>query len=185
LGVIDVNAIGNGHGELTEIREHTRVMLQPIAAPSILGLFGFSGATFIVAAHLAGWYGSTQSPAFLFPFAAMFGGLAQFLAGMWAFKARDGVATAMHGMWGSFWLAYGLLNLLVAVGVYTIPTGSFPELGYWFLALSAITAFGAVAAVAESISLFAVLSTLTVGSAFLAVHYLPGPGGGKPPVAGS
>jgi uncharacterized protein len=58
--VIDVNAIGNGHGELTEIREHTRVMLQPIAAPSILGLFGFSGATFIVAAHLAGWYGSVQ-----------------------------------------------------------------------------------------------------------------------------
>ncbi len=45
---------GNGHGELAEIREHTRVMLQPIAAPSILGLFGFAGATFVVAAHLAG-----------------------------------------------------------------------------------------------------------------------------------
>jgi hypothetical protein len=151
-------------------------MLQPIAAPSILGLFGFAGATFIVAAHLAGWYGGEKSPEFLFPFAAMFGGLAQFLAGMWAFRARDGVATAMHGMWGSFWLAYGLLNLLVAVGVYTLPTGTFPELGYWFLALAAITGLGALAAIAESLGLFTVLASLTVGAAFLAVHYLTGTG---------
>jgi succinate-acetate transporter protein len=166
----------NGHRELEEIQEHTRVMLQPIAAPSILGLFGFAGATFIVAAHLAGWYGSAESPAFLFPFAAMFGGLAQFLAGMWAFKARDGIATAMHGMWGSFWLAYGILNLLVAVGVYALPEGSFPELGFWFLVLGTITALGALAALAESFSLTTVLTLLAVGSGFLAVHYLSGVG---------
>jgi hypothetical protein len=166
----------NGHGELVEMREHTRVMLQPIAAPSILGLFGFAGATFIVAAHLAGWYGSATSPEFLFPFAAMFGGLAQFLAGMWAFRARDGVATAMHGMWGSFWLAYGLLNLLVALGVYAMPTGSFPELGFWFLVLGTITGLGALAAIAESVALSTVLTTLAVGSGFLAIHYLTGVG---------
>jgi uncharacterized protein len=165
---------GNGHGELQEAREHTRVMLQPIAAPSILGLFGFAGATFIVAAQLAGWYGTAESPAFLFPFAAVFGGLAQFLAGMWAFKARDGLATAMHGMWGSFWLAYGILNLLVAVGVYVLPTGSFPELGFWFLVLATITALGAIAALAENLGLFTTLTTLAVGAGFLAVHYLTG-----------
>src|SRR3954466_6360031 len=79
-----------------------RVFLQPIAAPSVLGLFGFAGATFIVAANMAGWYGGATSGRFLFPFAATFGGLAQFAAGMWAFRARDAVATAMHGMWGSF-----------------------------------------------------------------------------------
>src|ERR687884_1191294 len=74
-----------------------RVYLQPIAAPSVLGLFGFAGATFVVAAHMAAWYGNASTPGYLFPFAAMFGGLAQFLAGMWAYRARDGVATAMHG----------------------------------------------------------------------------------------
>jgi uncharacterized protein len=87
----------------------TRVVLQPIAAPSVLGLCGFVGAT-VVAAHMAGWYGSDKSALYLFPFAAMFGGLAQFLAWMWAYRARDAVATAMHGMWGAFWLAYGILN---------------------------------------------------------------------------
>src|SRR5919199_5513887 len=76
--------------------DHTRVCLQPIAAPSVLGLFGFAGATFMVAANMAGWYGTAKSGMFLFPFAAMFGGLAQFLAGMWAFRARDALATAIH-----------------------------------------------------------------------------------------
>src|SRR3954468_4016231 len=59
-----------------------RVFLQPVAAPSVLGLFGFAGATFIVAANLAGWYGNTASPGYLFPFALTFGGIAQFTAGM-------------------------------------------------------------------------------------------------------
>ena len=57
-----------------------RVFLQPIAAPSVLGLFGFAGATFIVAANMAGWYGGDSTAGYLFPFAAFFGGLAQFLA---------------------------------------------------------------------------------------------------------
>src|SRR3954453_7516583 len=91
-----------------QCRAQTRVSLQPIAAPSILGLFGFASATFMVAANLAGWYGNTKSPTLLFPFAAAFGGVAQFIAGMWAYRARDGLATAMHGMWGSFWMAYGV-----------------------------------------------------------------------------
>jgi succinate-acetate transporter protein len=36
----------------------------------------------MVAANLAGWYGGPISGHYLFPFAAFFGGLAQFLAGM-------------------------------------------------------------------------------------------------------
>jgi hypothetical protein len=34
-------------------RETARIFLQPITAPSILGLYGFAGATFMVAAHMA------------------------------------------------------------------------------------------------------------------------------------
>src|SRR5215472_15146898 len=98
--------------EPQEAGPQVNVSLQPIAAPSILGLYGFAGATFIVAAHMAHWFGTSQTDMVLWPFAAFFGGLAQFLAGMWSFKARDGVATAMHGMWGSFWMAFGVLWLL-------------------------------------------------------------------------
>ena len=53
---------GNGAtAELSEWRNHARVFLQPIAAPSILGLFGFACATFMVTAHLVGWYGNAAS----------------------------------------------------------------------------------------------------------------------------
>ena len=160
-------------------RNQTRVFLQPIAAPSILGLFGFAGATFMVAANMAGWFGTATSGIYLFPFAATFGGLAQFIAGMWGYRARDGIATAMHGMWGAFWIAYGLLWGLVALKAITLPAGEFPELGYWFLVLAVITACGAAAAVFENLSIFAVLATLAVGAAFTAVFYLTGTSGWK------
>lgn len=154
----------------------TRVFLQPIAAPSVLGLFGFAGATFIVASNMAGWWGTPTSGLALAPFAAMFGGLAQFLAGMWAYRARDAIATAMHGMWGAFWLAYGILNIMIAAHALTPPTPWFhnPELGFWFFALAAITASGALASLAESIGLFAVLSTLAAGSGIAAGAFIYG-----------
>jgi uncharacterized protein len=154
----------------------TRVFLQPIAAPSVLGLFGFAGATFIVASNLAGWWGTPTSGLALAPFAAMFGGLAQFLAGMWAYRARDAIATAMHGMWGAFWLAYGILNILIATHALIAPTPWYhdPELGFWFFALAAITASGAVASLAESLGLFAVLSTLAAGSGIAAGAFIYG-----------
>src|ERR671933_2457264 len=154
----------------------TRVFLQPIAAPSILGLAGFAGATFIVASNLAGWWGTPKSGLALAPFAAMFGGLAQFLAGMWAYRARDAVATAMHGTWGAFWLAYGILNILIAAGALTAPTPWYhnPELGFWFFALAAITASGFLASLAESLSLASVLGTLAAGSGIAAGAFIYG-----------
>src|SRR4029078_1821875 len=102
--------------ERTFWRDHTTIALQPVAAPSILGLYGFAGATFIVSANIVGWYGAhSLTPRVPFPFAAMFGGLAQLLAGMWAYRARDGLATAMHGTWGAFWLGGGNNHTLCRV----------------------------------------------------------------------
>src|SRR5919199_969068 len=90
-----------------------QVFLQPIAAPSILGLYGFAAATFIVTAYLVGWYGKATSPALIFPFATAAGGIAQGAAALWAYRARDGLATAIHGIWAAFWLGYGTLNLMI------------------------------------------------------------------------
>lgn len=167
---------GNGAGpEFEHWRASTRVFLQPIAAPSILGLFGFCLATFMVATNLAGWYGNATSGIYLFPLAATFGGIAQFTAGMWAYRARDGLATAMHGMWGSFWIAYGILYLLVALHVLAIPAhGAFSPLAYWFFPLAAITFSGAVASLAENLGLTCVLISLAGGAACLGIGYVTG-----------
>ena len=163
-----------------------RAVLQPIAAPSILGLYAFAGSTFIVSAYLAGWYGGPDTPLYLLPFAAVFGGIAQFAAGMWAYKARDAIATAMHGMWGSFWIGFGLLELLIAAGTIPANEGAFPAFGYWFIALAAITLMGTIAAAAENLALTLVLGTLTAGSAVTAIAELIGssPGQGWDAIAG-
>lgn len=160
---------------VSNVEPQPRVFLQPIAAPSILGLYGFAGATFMVAAHMAHWFGSTSTVLLLVPFAAVFGGLAQFLAGMWAYKARDGVATAIHGMWGSFWMAYGVLILLFSTGRAPQPSGVlFPELGYWFIVLAAISWVGTAAAAAENKALVTVLTFMGAGSTIAAIASLVG-----------
>lgn len=177
---------GDGHGqapdgnEFTFWREHTQITLSPVAAPSILGLYGFAAATFIVAANIAGWYGNEATPVVLAPFVFTFGGIAQFLAGMWAYRARDALATGIHGAWGSFWIAYGLYYFLVGFGIVpgtaasTVAAGGF---GFWFIALAAITWVGALAAAAENLAVSAVLLTLAAGATLLAIGLLADAGG--------
>jgi succinate-acetate transporter protein len=170
----------NGAGaELAEWRDHTRVFLQPIAAPSILGLFGFAAATFMVTANLVGWYGTASSPLLIFPFATAAGGIAQGAAALFAYKARDGLATAIHGIWAAFWLGYGFLNFMVALHLIPAPAphAAVPELAYWFFALAAITLVGMIASLAESLALTAVLAPLWVGVGFLGIYYLLGGSG--------
>lgn len=155
--------------------ERARIVLTPVAAPSILGLFGFFAATLLVGTHMAGWWGNAASPILVFPFALMLGGVAQFLAGMWAYKARDGLATAMHGIWGGFWLAFGLYQLLVTT--HSLPPVITPKdvaFGFWFIPMACITGFGALASVARHLGMFLVLGPLATGSGFAAAGFIAG-----------
>lgn len=162
-------------GDPPSWEERARVVLTPVAAPSVLGLFGFFAATLVVGSHLAGWWGSVTAPTLVFPFALALGGLAQLLAGMWAYRARDALATAMHGIWGAFWIAFGLYQLLVTTGNLPAVTGV-PDapFGFWFIPLAAITMMGALAALGVGLGLFAVLAPLATGSAFAAAGYIGG-----------
>ncbi|HET8599124.1 MAG TPA: GPR1/FUN34/YaaH family transporter [Segeticoccus sp.] len=154
----------------------SRIVLMPTAPPSILGLLGFMGATVMVGAWFAGWYGTPATPLIIFPFAMVFGGFAQFAAGMFAYRARDGVATAMHGLWGSFWIAFGIMQLLVLGGLMpAIPKGAVnPSFAWWFIVLCVITGMGALASLAENLGMFTVLGLLAVASGFTAAAFWGG-----------
>ena len=153
-------------GEWRDGFARPRVFLQPIAAPSALGLAGFSVATLMVSLIQAGWLGHWSDMGVVGLFAMMFGGIAQFAAGMWSYRARDIVATVAHGMWGSFWMAFGLLQILTIVGKLPAPVPGHPNsaLGLWFLGLAYMTGIAAFAAMFESIGIAAVLWTLAAGS---------------------
>jgi uncharacterized protein len=172
-------ATNGASGELREWRDHARVFLQPIAAPSILGLYGFAVATFMVTAHQVGWYGNATSPLLIFPLATAAGGIAQGVAAIWAYKARDGLATAIHGIWAAFWLGYGFLNFMIALNLIPAPAphAAVPELGYWFFTLAAVTLVGMLASLGESLAITSVLAPLWVGVGLLGVFYTLGGSG--------
>jgi uncharacterized protein len=146
-----------------------------IAIPWVLGLYALAGATFVVAARMAGWYGGSESRFLLLPFAAVLGGLTQLLAGMWAFEAEDTLATAMLGIWGSFWIGYGILHGLFLSGRLVEPAGPFPELGFWFIPLALITWMGAAAA--RSVALAITLVFLAAGASIAAIANISMHGG--------
>ncbi len=158
--------------------DRSRLVITPTASPSAMGLFAFSAATLLVAGHLAGWYGKSATAMYFAPFCLAFGGIGQFLAGMWSYKARDTIATVAHTMWGSFWIAYGILWLMIGSKALTLPPGAgtthLVGVGMWFVMLCLLTGICALAALAKNVGLFATLGLLSGGSGVLAGGYLSG-----------
>ncbi len=149
------------------------IILQPVVAPVILGLFAWSVAQSAVAAGLIGVY-TAADEVLLAPFALLLAGVAQFAAAMWAFRARDSLSTAMLGVWGSFWIGYGILLLLFGGGILARPAGVFIPLALIFAPLAGVTYVGAVAATQVNWSLFATLFLLATGSAVASAGFFTG-----------
>ncbi len=154
------------------------VTMPPIARPHVLGLFAFAGAMFMIATPLAGWYHATAAGNILIaPFAAVLGGLAGFLAAMWAYRSRDTLMTAMFGVWSSAFFGYGLLTSLVASGRASLPTAGSPELGYWFIVLGAISWVGMLGCWRENAGIGLWLGLAGLGSTLAAIAAIGGFGG--------
>jgi len=160
-----------GHEDLkltkvVEQEPNVTIFLRPIAPPGALGLAAFSGSTFISASWIAGWWGGPSSPTIFFPFVALWGGLAQFIAGLHGFAARDVLVSVLNTMWGAFWMSAGLVYLLTATGA--LPAHSiyvhFPELAAWFVPLTLTTWACAVAATARDLILATLLFSLAIGT---------------------
>jgi len=151
----------------------TTIFLKPIAAPSALGLASYASGTFVVASWLAMWWGGDGSAPYLWPFVLIYGGLAQIFAGMWAFNARDTLATVFHTTWGSFLLSLSLIWAFNAAG--TLPlVGRYdhnPMLATWTVALAVVTLVCAMAAVARDLVTAVTLLLLGVGCIFTSIGW--------------
>jgi succinate-acetate transporter protein len=147
------------------------VYLQPIAPPVTLGLWGFFGSTMVISTWILGWWGSPgpTDPGYFFLFNGVIGGVVQFLAGIWSFKARDYVGSSLLTMWGTFWTAWAVLHALAITGAITIPPLTTPQPGFavWFIPLGLFTFLGSVAALSRrhgNVPLWLLLFTVGIGS---------------------
>jgi succinate-acetate transporter protein len=157
-------------------RPPIRVLLQPVAAPSVLGQFALASALIVYGTWFAGGWGGAASPASFFEFILLFGGVGQFAAALWSYRARNAVAAALHGSWGAFWLGLGITYLLATTHTITVPPpgAHWPSLGQWFIYMAVVSWTTAVAALSRSPVAFLAQATLGSAAALAAIGLLLG-----------
>jgi len=148
-----------------------------IADPAPLGLAGFALTTFLLSAANAGWMTSATGDAWL-GYALAYGGLAQFLAGMWEFKNRNVFGSTAFGSYGAFWIGLGLWVLLVAragpstpvaAAAYAAKTGH--DLGWILLAWAIFNTYMLIISTQLNTAVFLVFLTLEATEVILFIGF--------------
>lgn len=133
-------------------------------------------ATLMLRAWQADWYGGAATSLITWPFAIVAGERCSRLRRSPVSGPRDAVAVAAHTARGSFWIGWGILELLVTMHVLPpIPLGvASPSFAFWFIALTLVTFFGALGALAQSLGVFTTPAVLTASSAVTAAGFYAG-----------
>ncbi|KAH8948894.1 hypothetical protein BDL97_10G001600 [Sphagnum fallax] len=117
--------------------------------PAPLGLIAFALTTFVLSCYNAGIWGIQvdSPPNVVIGLAVFYGGLGQFIAGMWEFAAGNTFGATAFASYGAFWLAYsalfipwfGVIDAYEAAPAHTKNID--PALGIFLLAWALFTFF--------------------------------------------
>lgn len=99
------------------------LMPDDIANPAPLGLAGFGLTTLVLNVVNAGII-PRESIGMVLPLGLFYGGLAQFLAGMWEFKKGNTFGATAFGSFGAFWMSFATMEILIGMKVLAaVPSG--------------------------------------------------------------
>ncbi len=87
-----------------------------LANVGALGLGGFALSTFILNIVNAGWV-DAKTIGIVMPVALFYGGLAQFMAGMWDVRRGDTFGATCFSSYGAFWMGLAVFFFLKLAGV--------------------------------------------------------------------
>jgi succinate-acetate transporter protein len=148
-----------------------------IADPAPLGLGAFALTTFILSAHNA--FGASTTPLLaVLGFAIFYGGLAQFVAGMWEFRNRNVFGATAFSTYGAFWMGVAAFLVLVTV-TKTIPAADVaPSLGWILLAFAIFNTYMLLWSTRINAAVFVVFLTLEVTEILLFIGAFSGAGAG-------
>jgi uncharacterized protein len=136
-----------------------------IADPGPLGLAGFAATTFVLSLFNAGMVGNPKLEAVVLPFALLYGGLAQVLAGMWEFKKNNTFGAVAFTSYGMFWISLFFYIKYVAAGLPAADAHT--ATGIFLLTWTIFTAYMTVASIATNRVLTVVFATLLAAFVFL------------------
>src|ERR1700694_4034834 len=145
-----------------------------VADPGPLGLAAFALTTFVLSAHNANLFGfGDHGNAIVIGLAIFYGGLAQFMAGMWAFRKRNTFAAAAFSTYGGFWLAGGTFLTFALFG--KIKAGDvLVSLGWFVLGFAIFNTYMMFCAARINTAVFGVFLTLEVTEILLVLGYFSG-----------
>ena len=141
-------------------------MTDEIANPAPLGLAGFGLTTLVLNIVNAGII-PKESVGMVLPMGLFYGGLAQFLAGMWEFKKGNTFGATAFGSFGAFWMSFATMEILIYYGALgTVPDGGIAVL---LIAWGIFTGFMSVGTFKINRALQVVFVTLTLLFFLLAI----------------
>ena len=112
---------------------------QTVADPAPLGLGAFALTTFLLSAYNA--FGGSVTPLLaFFGFALFYGGLAQFMAGMFEFRNGNTFGATAFSTYGAFWMGLAAFVSLIVLGKVTTPEIG-PSLGWILLAFAVFNTY--------------------------------------------
>lgn len=155
--------------------------MQTVADPAPLGLGAFALTTFILSAHNAFGGGVTPLLAF-YGFAIFYGGLAQFMAGMFEFRNRNAFGATAFTTYGAFWMGLAGFVTLILLGKVSGPDIA-RSLGWILLAFAVFNTYMLLWSARLNVAVFLVFLTLEITEILLFVGNFLGEGAGTGLVA--
>jgi len=146
--------------ELDQLKSSASIEVrEKLANPAPLGLAGFGLTTLVLNIVNADLIGK-ESIGMVLPMGLFYGGLAQFLAGMWEMKKSNTFGFTAFSSFGAFWMALAVMVILEDTGVIEpVPkNGLSVFLGAWGL----FTAYMTIGTLRISRALQVVFGSLTI-----------------------
>lgn len=151
-------------------RDASSMGMVTIADPVPLGLAGFGLTTLALSVVNTGWINAGTAAGVL-ALAIAFGGGAQLLAGMWAFRRGSTFAATAFSSYGAFWLSYWLLSSFYVPAIQrAAPHGAVGAfVGLYLLLWGIFTLYMLIASLAGPRAVSGVFILLTLTYAALCV----------------
>ncbi|MFL5654271.1 MAG: acetate uptake transporter [Ktedonobacteraceae bacterium] len=163
-------------------RERPEVLAPAVADPAPLGLCGFALTTFVLSSINAGWFPSTGTN-IVVGLALFYGGLGQFLAGMWEFRRNNTFGATAFTSYGAFWLSFAAI-FIPGTGILAAITPVIHQaLGVYLLGWTIFTGLMFLGTFRLNMALVAVLGLLFLTFLFLTIGEL-GPSTGAHQIGG-
>src|SRR3990172_732261 len=97
-------------------KHETRHEAHRLTDPAALAMAAFAAPLFVWSAFNAGYF-DLKDESFVIPLAVFFGGPVAIATAMWAYYQRDAYLATIAGLFGAFWLTYGMLLWMIHEGV--------------------------------------------------------------------